>query len=257
MLETMPAQSPSTTDQPSHLATAASIFRLYLSLAATSPSDPEAGLGGKLLYAGEIDAEGRTLLRAANIAGAASLAASADVSVQRQAIRDGVVDFLVTSLDEALRILKNEVRKRLPVAVGVRLEPAEMVRQMLERGVLPDLLADSAAGDAKRAFAGQGALCIAAPPQPVLPYVAWSVDRDSSVWLPKLDRCAAEVVPAEDHVRQRWLRLAPRYLGRSARSEHGVGLGPAEVERLSEAFGTLQGIEDGWPHINLAGETPG
>ena len=58
-------------------------------------------------------------MRAANIAGAASLSATADVATQKQAIRDGVVDFLVTSLDEAARILKNEIRKRQPVAVCV------------------------------------------------------------------------------------------------------------------------------------------
>ena len=63
--------------------------------------DTEPSLGGKLLYAGELDAEARALLVAANIAGAASLAASADAAARKQAMRDGVVDFLVTSLDEA------------------------------------------------------------------------------------------------------------------------------------------------------------
>ena len=89
--------------------------------------DPEPSLGGKLLYAGQLDEEARALLVAANIAGAASLAASADAAARKQFMRDGVVDFLVTSLDEALRILKNEIRKREPVAVCVALEP-ETVR---------------------------------------------------------------------------------------------------------------------------------
>ena len=62
---------------------------------------------------------GRALLLAGNIAGAASLAVTADAAAQKQSIRDGVADFLVNSLDEALRILKNEVRKREPVAVCV------------------------------------------------------------------------------------------------------------------------------------------
>ncbi len=77
---------------------------------------------------------------AANIAGAASLVATADRAAQKQAIRDGVADFLVNSLDEALRILKNQLRKRETVAVCVGLAPEAVEREMQERGVLPDLL---------------------------------------------------------------------------------------------------------------------
>ena len=68
--------------------------------------------------------QGRALVVAANIAGAATLAATADRAAQKQALRDGVADFLVTSLDEALRILKNQLRKRETVAVCVALRPA-------------------------------------------------------------------------------------------------------------------------------------
>ena len=74
---------------------------------------------------------------AGNIAGAASLAATADPVAQKQAIREGVVNFLVTSLDEALRILKNEIRKRETVAVCVAASPQAVAAEMLERGVLP------------------------------------------------------------------------------------------------------------------------
>ena len=77
---------------------------------------------------------------AANIAGAATLVATADRAAQRQAIRDGVADFLVNSLDEALRILKNQLRKRETVAVCVGLAPEAVEREMKERGVAPDLL---------------------------------------------------------------------------------------------------------------------
>ena len=94
-------------------------FYAGLILAANLGPDAEPSLGGKLLYAGYLDADTRALLVAANIAGAASLAVSADADTGRQAIRDGIVDFLVTSLDEALRILKNEIRKRSTVAVCV------------------------------------------------------------------------------------------------------------------------------------------
>ncbi|MGB8262136.1 MAG: hypothetical protein WCE75_17390, partial [Terracidiphilus sp.] len=54
------------------------VHRLYRALAATGPNpehdpecSPERGLGGKLLFAGSLDAAASRLVRAANIAGAA------------------------------------------------------------------------------------------------------------------------------------------------------------------------------------------
>ena len=220
---------------------AEAVYRLYVNLTSTSPLDGDSGLGGKLLYAGEMGDEGRQLLFAANIAGAASLAASADVTAQRQAIRDGVIDFLVTSLEEALRILKNEIRKRLAVSVGVALAPQVLVEQMLDRGVLPDLLPPVSWNDRGMAagqrelFIHQGALPIIAEEERKTgddSYVTWSVNHDFARWLPRLDSVVEESLPSDDWVRQRWLRLAPRYLGRTAQREHGVVLSGDEMIRL-------------------------
>ena len=116
---------------------ALAVERFYTALVATANADTaaqdplanselEPGLGGKLLYAGLLDEVGRNLVVAANIAGAATLAASPDPAAQKQAVRDGVVDFLVTSLDEALRILKNEIRKHETVAVCVAAAPDDL-----------------------------------------------------------------------------------------------------------------------------------
>ena len=125
---------------PEALDFGARVAKAYAKLIACGIADPESGLGGRLFYAGELDEEGRALIVAANIAGAATLAASADRAAQKQAIRDGVADFLVNSLDEALRILKNQLRKRETVAVSVTMKPAAMEREMNERGVAPDLV---------------------------------------------------------------------------------------------------------------------
>lgn len=113
------------------------VFNLYLELMSDADSSHGMGLGGKLLFAAELDERGRALVVAGNVAGAASLAASADAIAQKDAVRDGVADFLVTSLDEALRIVKNEIRKHETVAVCIGLAPDVVEREMLERGVLP------------------------------------------------------------------------------------------------------------------------
>jgi len=158
------------------------VERFYASLisAANIVKGPgqEPSLGGRLLYSGELDAEARALLVAANIAGAASLAATADAAAGKQAIRDGVADFLVTSLDEALRILKNEIRKRETVAVCVAAASEAVEGEMLRRGVAPDLARPRA---------------VVAPPESQA-LLTWNVASAPAIWL----------------------RLAPRYLGRLA-----------------------------------------
>ena len=195
--------------------------RFFTALIQSAGSNAETGLGGRLLYAGELDAEGRALIVAANIAGAASLAATAEPVAQKQAIRDGVADFLVTTLDEALRILKNEIRKRETVAVCVAGAPDEVEHEMLERGVQPDLLRPCAAAAPRYAsFLNKGAQQIQLSDldenQTLL---AWSVAASPAQWLPKLDALAHDCLASEDAAARRWLRLAPRYLGRLAQNQ--------------------------------------
>ena len=202
------------------------VERFYASLIADANAEvdgpAEVGLGGKLLYAGELDDDGRALLVAGNIAGAASLSATADAAARKQAIRDGVADFLVNSLDEALRILKNEIRKRETVAVCIAAAPEAVEREMLERGVLPDLLAPLPfAGSSSSHSFGQAVWRVeltSAPGSQAL--VVWSVNTAPAQWLPKLDSLAIECLQGNaspaDAAARRWLRLGPRYLGRLA-----------------------------------------
>lgn len=183
--------------------------RYYAALVAHS--DTQQGLGGKLLYAGTLDAETRPLMVAANVAGAASLAVAADTATQKQAARDGIVDFLVTSLDEALRILKNEVRKRATVAVCVAASPAEIVQEMQERGVVPD-------------FVAAGAVPLSSTAERVDPLpvshpsvrLEWQASSAPALWMPQLEEIAHACLPVEDAAAHRWLKLAPRYCGRTA-----------------------------------------
>ena len=204
------------------------------SLSAAAGQEPS--LGGRLLYVGELNDAGRALVVAGNIAGAASLAATADPAAQKQAVRDGVVDFLVTSLDEALRILKNEIRKRETVAVCVGAAPEAVEREMLERGVLPDLLAPGTEHHpASAAFLLQGARTVeldGALTRPVL--VAWRVAAAPALWLPRLDAIALDCLEPDACAARRWLRLAPRYLGRLAQGVRLLRCDEALATRLLE-----------------------
>jgi hypothetical protein len=196
------------------------------------PADPEAftdaGLGGKLLYAGALDEEVRALIAAANITGAASLCVTADALAQKRAVHDGVVDFLVTSLDEALRILKNEIRKGDPVAVCIAAEPSEIEAQMCERGVVPDLLRPSHEENPR-----------ATPADVAL--VSWSVSSNPARWMPKLDGFAQECAAELSRAARRWLSMSPRYFGRLAQSIHLVLADRGFAEKFIAGAMALEG----------------
>jgi hypothetical protein len=232
----------------------AGVYRIYAELMSFAPAGGEQAdahldthLGGKLLYAGELDKAGRTLTVAANIAGAATLAASADEAALRQAMREGAIDFLVNSLDEALRILKNEIRKRQTVSVAVSIASRQIESEMLERGVLPDLLPSEAdipqASAAVAAFLEQGARRVGVPASET-PHnlLVWQIPAEFAQQPAAFEAELSECLPAADIAGRRWLRVAPRYLGTATRRLRSVGCDGATAAKLVARFGEpLQG----------------
>lgn len=193
----------------------------------------EPSLGGKLLYAGEINSDSQALVVAGNVAGCATLAATADSSIQKQVIRDGAVDFLVTSLDEALRILKNEIRKRNAVAVCVAARREVIEREMRERGVQPDIVLAGAAGEQGRATDfGAGSVAVqTTEPEPGLVLVNWEVSEAPVRWMPKLDAIVLDCLPA-DSWEHRWVRLSPRYCGKTAMAQRTLYCAPQVAQEI-------------------------
>jgi hypothetical protein len=211
------------------------VYRLYVSLGPAM--DPETGLGGKLLYVGELDPSACLLLRAANIAGATSLAASADTAALRQAMREGAIDFIVTTLSEALRILKNQIRKKEPVAVGVSLAPQAFEREMLDRGVQPDLLAPKLPLSPELAeIEAHGGWHI--QPEPLPPGFTLNLIPVPHDWrrpLGAFDELLLSGLAAADHLNHRWVRAAPRYLSTEARHLRSIACDPETISRLTSA----------------------
>jgi urocanate hydratase len=212
----------------------ARIAQAYAKLTASPYADPESGLGGKLFYAGELDEQGRALVVAANIAGAATLVASADLATQKQAIREAIADFLVNSLDEALRVLKNQLRKRETVSVCVAMAPAAMERQMNERGVQSDLLRrDVPIAPFHEAIVFQEGEYDETDLSSIPALIVWQVDSSRRKDLATLDAIALECLDANDWLARRWLRLAPRYLGRLAQDLHLLSTNREFVARFA------------------------
>jgi urocanate hydratase len=60
----------------------------------------------------------------------------------KRRVKTGYCDVMVNDLDEALRILKNAVRKREAVSVGLIGNCADVIPELAKRGVVPDILTD-------------------------------------------------------------------------------------------------------------------
>src|ERR1700687_4893585 len=76
-------------------------------------------LAGKLIVSGGMGGMGGAQPMAATMAGASFLGIDVDAERIKNRLKTGYCDFMVTTLDEALRILKNAVRKRENVCVGL------------------------------------------------------------------------------------------------------------------------------------------
>ena len=99
-------------------------------------------LSGKLIVSGGMGGMGGAQPLAASMTGAAFLGIDVDPERIKKRLKTGYCDFLVTTLDEALRILKNAVRKKENVSVGLVGNCADIIPELAERGVVPDILTD-------------------------------------------------------------------------------------------------------------------
>jgi urocanate hydratase len=99
-------------------------------------------LSGKLIVSGGMGGMGGAQPLAATMTGAAFLGIDVDPERIKKRLKTGYCDFMVTTLDEALRILKNAIRKKENVSVGLVGNCADVVPELARRGVVPDILTD-------------------------------------------------------------------------------------------------------------------
>jgi urocanate hydratase len=99
-------------------------------------------LEGKLIVSGGMGGMGGAQPLAATMTGACFLGIDVDPERIKKRLKTGYCDFMVNSLDEALRILKNAVRKKENISVGLVGNCADVIPELAERGVVPDILTD-------------------------------------------------------------------------------------------------------------------
>jgi urocanate hydratase len=99
-------------------------------------------LAGKLVVTGGMGGMGGAQPLAATMNGAAFLGIDVDAERIKRRVKTGYCDVMVTSLDEALRILKNAVRKGEATSVGLVGNCADLIPELAKRGIVPDILTD-------------------------------------------------------------------------------------------------------------------
>lgn len=228
----------------------------YLLLSRVARERFAGSLGGKVLLSAGPD--GLASIVAASLAGAASLWVDSDAEILRGAMRGGLCDFVVGTLDEALRILKNEVRQKRAVSVGLHADPAPCLRECVDRGFQPDLLIRLAASlqQQMQIMVERGAVLLPTSGQAGdgTSLLCWSVDSDAAATMRRIGQIAVESLnPARVDTpdRQRWLESAPRYLGRALAYRQCVRMDRTE----SATFAARMQLE--FPAVRLSTNTPG
>ena len=228
------------------------VYRRYLQLqsirVARLPRDTAGGLAGLLLTCVGFDLEGAELALATTISGGTFLAIDPSSEHLKTAVRNGACDFMVNTLDESLRVLKNELRKKKALSVGLLGEASAILSAMAERGVQPDLVADCGASNigsthpypmALMQFIERGAVGVDTHASTVADLggfvkVVWTAA--SLADLRRMDELALGLVSADDSIRRRWLQHAPGYFHRQRPLQRVLGMLPKEVTQLAEEF---------------------
>jgi urocanate hydratase len=114
----------------------------YETFAAAAQKHFQSDLAGKLVVTGGMGGMGGAQPLAATLNGAAFLGIEVDPERIKRRIRNGYCDICVNSVDEAVRILKNAVRQKQAVSVGLVGNCADVIPELARRGIVPDLLTD-------------------------------------------------------------------------------------------------------------------
>lgn len=190
-------------------------------------------LAGKLLLRSCLNADGLADVVATGIAGGCAVCVEPNAESLREALRAGLCDFVVGLLDEALRILKNELRRGRPISVGITADPESTLAEMTVRGLQPDLVS-LPPGEPLRIFVERGAVRLPAHegPEPDNILVEWTIAEPAARVMPGIARIAETSLDAkrpDTPLRKRWLESAPRHLGRAFAACHCVRMTPAEA----------------------------
>lgn len=190
-----------------------------------------------------------------SIAGGCTLLIDDDAAAVKAAMRRGELDFVVNSLDEALRTLKNQVRQKKPLGVGLIGDVPHTLGQMLERGVQPAQILRGGVNqpygpidESLDRFRAAGAHWFYLSPgdderwqrsRVVLRrkrYYAWHVRPHTIAGLRAADHLLLSQLSADDTPRRHWLQLISKYVRDAVDVGRWVWLSEEEFDALPDTL---------------------
>jgi urocanate hydratase len=184
-------------------------------------------LAGKLVVGGGLDGDGGAQPLAAALHGAAFLGIDSDAEHIKRCVKTGYCEVMVNNIDEALRMLKNAVRRGKGASIGLIGNRDELFPELAQCGVVPDLLTDSkfalsgtAKTQAMRELEKLGTHVIDSAKahdylQPLFDggwrLTVWMALSGEPSDIAGLDRMALGMFPRDEYV-QRWLAIAGKYV---------------------------------------------
>jgi urocanate hydratase len=191
-------------------------LRHYGELIARRPS-----WAGQLVFTAGEGSSATGLATAVSIAGGCTLALDPDADTVKSVFRQGGIDFVVNTLDEAIRVLKNEIRQHKPLSVALISPLQPVLDEIAERGLHPDLDTSKPLGE-----------------DHLTPWLArhgWteiSLPAANTAALRALDQRLLDILPADDQVRRRWVQRISHYLRPSTAPQRTLWLTPMEQAAL-------------------------
>ena len=114
----------------------------YETFAAAARKHFSGNLKGKWILSGGMGGMGGAQPLAATMAGASFLGIDVDTTRIEKRVRSGYCDHLVHSLDEAFSLIKDARTSGNAVSVGLAGNCADLVPQLAEQGIVPDIVTD-------------------------------------------------------------------------------------------------------------------
>lgn len=114
----------------------------YETFAAAGRKHFGGSLEGKLIVSGGMGGMGGAQPLAATMNGAVFLGVEADPERIERRLKTGYCNMMAADLDEAMLILEDALREKQAISVGLVGNCAEVLPEMVRRGIVPDLLTD-------------------------------------------------------------------------------------------------------------------
>lgn len=223
------------------------VYRKYFQLQLIGKKNFSSSLAGRLVLSVGFERDGMEMALATTIAGGAFLGVEPEPNALKVAVRNGSCDFMVNTLDEALRVLKNEIRKHTPLSAGLLGSPANLLPEIAERGVQPDLITNPATtgfaldGRPRKAWdrlLERGAKLFPDDSDELTEFLSREEVRLTAANpqdMRRMDTIALEAVPTADMIRRQWLERAAGYFRRMP-LERVFHLNPEERAKILDAL---------------------